>query len=215
MILFRAVRVIPPFIRPIIRQNQSGSHRVHEPKANIRFDGRLEDYIWRRAGRRVISWPQRCYLSFFLRIFALLMDETACVTLLLRHGVKPTSNRIVIVKALAAAGQPMTVSELENRIITIDKSGIFRSITLFRRHHLVHSIEDGEGAMRYELCWSHGMEEDEDAHVHFYCTCCHRVYCLHDLPLPSVDLPSGYVSESCNYLVKGLCPVCARRSTLV
>ena len=34
------------------------------------------------------------------------MDESTCVKLLQQHGVKPTSNRIVVAKALAAAPEP-------------------------------------------------------------------------------------------------------------
>ena len=70
------------------------------------------------------------------------MDEKQCVELLEHHGVKATANRIVVVKALAAADRPMSLSELEYQILTIDKSGVFRALTLFKEHHLVHVIED-------------------------------------------------------------------------
>ena len=45
----------------------------------------------------------------------------------------------------------MSLSELEYKILSIDKSGIFRALTLFREHHLVHVIEDGGDGVRYEL----------------------------------------------------------------
>ena len=60
-----------------------------------------------------------------------------------KHAIKPTANRIVVLKALDTAGRPMSLTELENKIMTIDKSGIFRTLTLFRDSHLVHVIEDG------------------------------------------------------------------------
>ena len=65
--------------------------------------------------------------------------------LMLEHGVKPTANRIVVAKALASAMRPMSLIELERTIGTIDKSNIFRALTLFRDKHLVHLIEDGTG----------------------------------------------------------------------
>ena len=46
------------------------------------------------------------------------------------------------------------------------RQGIFRSLTLFKEHHLVHAIEDGGDGTRYELCLSHDSARDEDAHVH-------------------------------------------------
>ena len=139
------------------------------------------------------------------------MDESTCVKMLERHGIRPTSNRIVVLKALAAAMNPSSISDLENKIVTIDKSGIFRSLMLFREHRLVHVLEDGDGGVKYELCLSHDENEDEDMHVHFYCEQCHRLFCLHDMPVPQVDLPEGYSMTTVNYVVKGTCPQCAER----
>ena len=98
--------------------------------------------------------------------------------------------------------------------MSVDKSGIFRALTLFREHHLVHTIEDGNGGIRYELCRSQSDddEEDEDLHVHFFCERCHKIYCLHDTPVPAIELPAGFTRTSCNYVVKGICEDCNRRA---
>lgn len=146
-------------------------------------------------------------LNFANRI----MDESTCVSLLQQHGIKPTSNRILVVKALASEEYPSSLSELCDRLVSVDKSGIFRSLVLFREHHLVHSLEDGDGGIRYELCFSHDDCNDEDNHVHFYCMRCHRMFCFYDLSVPEVQLPRGYSLESVNYVIKGVCPDCAKR----
>ena len=125
--------------------------------------------------------------------------------------MKPTANRIVVVKALEAAGRPMSLSELEYKILTIDKSGVFRALTLFKEHHLVHVIEDGGDGVRYELCHSHDGEVDDDLHVHFYCERCRRTYCLEDIPIPEVVLPAGFEMTSVNFMVKGICPQCKNK----
>lgn len=128
--------------------------------------------------------------------------------LLEKHGVKPTANRIVVARALAEAGRPMSLTELEYKILSIDKSGVFRALTLFRDHHLVHVIEDGSGGARYELCHSHHDDEDDDMHVHFHCTQCHTTFCIDNTPIPTVELPEGYTMSTANYVVKGICPDC-------
>lgn len=133
------------------------------------------------------------------------------IALLEQHGVKPTANRIVVVKALAAAGRPMSLTELEYNILTIDKSGIFRALTLFRDHHLVHVIEDGGDGVRYELCHSHATDVDDDLHVHFYCERCRRTFCLEQVAVPAVPLPPGFTMTSVNYMVKGICPDCGKK----
>jgi len=143
------------------------------------------------------------------------MNSIACETLLKTHDVKPTANRIVVLKTLADAERPMSLTELEYMILSIDKSGIFRALSLFREHHLVHVIEDGSDGVRYELCHSHnGHDIDDDQHVHFYCEHCHRTFCLQDTPIPTVTLPQGYLLTSINYMAKGLCPECSNKHSL-
>lgn len=139
------------------------------------------------------------------------MDEATCVRLLQQHGIKPTSNRILVVKALAAEANPSSLSELEERLVSVDKSGIFRALVLFRDSHLVHTIEDGEGGIKYELCLSHDSDSDDDMHVHFYCERCHKVFCLYDTPIPHVPLPHGFTRQTANYMVKGICADCNRK----
>ena len=119
------------------------------------------------------------------------MSSEDCEALLVAHDIKPTANRIVVAKTLAAAERPMSLSELEYKILSIDTS-------------------DGGDGVRYELCHSHDSHaEDDDQHVHFYCERCHRTFCLHDTPIPAVQLPHGYHLASINYMAKGLCPECA------
>ena len=140
------------------------------------------------------------------------MNTSTINDLLVAHGIKPTANRIVIARTLSAALSPMSMKELEDKILTIDKSGIFRTLTLFRSHHLVHDVEDGEGSVRYELCCSNADdEEDSDLHAHFFCERCHRTFWLDNTPIPPIDLPEGFVMTSVNYMAKGICPECRKK----
>ena len=139
------------------------------------------------------------------------MDETTCVRLLEEHGIKPTANRIVVAKALAASMQPLSLVELERRIMTIDKSNVFRALMLFKEHHLVHAIEGSSDGTKYELCHSHDHEHDDDQHPHFYCEACQQTYCLDGMKMPQLELPAGFEAHAANYMVKGLCPHCAEK----
>lgn len=124
------------------------------------------------------------------------------------HGVRVTPNRILVLRALVDSANPLTMSELEDCIGTMDKSSIFRALVVFREHHLVHCIEACDEGTRYEVCRSEDCEEDTDEHVHFHCTICHRTFCFEDIPVPSVVLPEGFRRESANYVVSGICPEC-------
>ena len=139
-------------------------------------------------------------------------DEERYVTMLEAHDIKATANRLIVLRMLDGAGRPMSLSELEYKILSIDKSGIFRTLSLFREQHLVHVIEDGGDGVRYELCHSRHDEIDDDLHVHFYCEQCHQTYCLDHIPVPGIELPEGFVMASVNYMVKGTCPHCAYKA---
>lgn len=136
------------------------------------------------------------------------MADEQLIQLMAGHGVKPTANRILIARALSEAGRPMSMTELETVLETIDKSNVFRTLQAFREAHLVHVLEDTGDGIRYELCHRHHEDEDDDLHVHFYCEKCHRTYCLEDIPVPVVSVPEGFELETITYLVKGVCPSC-------
>ena len=130
--------------------------------------------------------------------------------ILQEHGIKATANRLLVLKALAESHRPVTMAELEDKIDSIDKSGIFRTLMIFKESHLLHQIDDGCEGVRYELCHAHG-DVDDDRHVHFHCEVCHRTYCLEDTPIPVVTYPDGFQVETVNYMAKGICPECAKK----
>ena len=137
------------------------------------------------------------------------MDCTYDCPILERKGVKPTPNRIIVLKALIAAARPLSLSELDEVIGTMDRSSIFRVLILFASNHVVHSIEDGDGVLRYEVCNGEDECTLDDMHTHFYCERCHRTYCFKSIHIPAIEMPDGFTMSSINYMVKGICPHCA------
>lgn len=139
------------------------------------------------------------------------MSTTECIEILKSHSVRPTANRIMIVKAIVHAGRPVSMSELETVLPTIDKSNIFRALSVFDKHNMLHRIEDGGDGIRYELCRSKDDCNDDDMHAHFYCEKCHKSFCLKYFHIPAPDVPDGYEVHSINYVLKGICPDCIGR----
>lgn len=141
----------------------------------------------------------------------MVMDVKTSEEILLARGIKPTANRILVLRELASAERPMSLAELEYRILSVDKSGIFRSLALFKERHLVHVLEDGGDGVRYEFCRSSSEDTDDDQHAHFFCERCRQTFCLDGIGVPQVELPAGYEPVSVNYMIKGVCPDCARK----
>ncbi|MDE6272134.1 MAG: transcriptional repressor [Muribaculaceae bacterium] len=131
--------------------------------------------------------------------------------ILRKGGVSPTPNRILVVRELAAANCPLSLAELEQRLDTLDKSSVFRVLTLLASRDLVHALEDGRGIAKYELCQADHSDDfagDDDLHCHFYCTECRRTFCLPDLKVPDLKVPEGFNVRGANFMLKGICPDC-------
>lgn len=124
-------------------------------------------------------------------------------------GVKPTPNRLLVLRALTGGATPQSFTELEQSLPTMDKSSIFRVLQHFVEHDIVHLIEGGDGVARYEACRGEGLCTVSDMHIHFYCTHCHRTYCLEQTPVPLPAFPPGFEVRAVNYMAKGLCPRCS------
>lgn len=136
------------------------------------------------------------------------MEQQEVVERLQQKGVKATANRIIVYRELAHAHKPMSLSDLEATMLSLDKSSIFRVLSLFLEHDVVHTFSDGRGVLHYELCGSRGECSHGDSHVHFYCETCRQSFCLEDIPLPRIALPDGYTVHSVSFVIKGVCPEC-------
>ena len=141
------------------------------------------------------------------------MESRKCIEKLERKGIRVTSIRILVMEALMRASRTMSLADIETELETVDKSSIFRTLELFEEHHVVHSIDDGSGSVKYELCESEDECSISDMHTHFYCEKCHKTFCLKEISIPQVDLPEGFSAHSINYIIKGICRECSARQT--
>ena len=138
-------------------------------------------------------------------------DEKKYLDMLARRDIPPTAIRLLVLDAMMQAKQSVSLADLDNMLDTVDKSTIYRTLTLFLGHHLIHSIDDGTGSFKYAVCGDTCSCDVAELHTHFHCECCNRTFCFTNLPAPMVKLPEGFTIESINYVLKGICPECAAR----
>ena len=137
---------------------------------------------------------------------------------LLHRGIRPTAARLRGLRALEAAGCALSLADCEARLGTMERSTVFRALSTFAEHHLVHHVEDGTGQLKYALCpdschcGETSADDPADLHLHFVCERCHRTLCLPDVPIPIPQLPDGFVIHTAGYVVRGICADCAARS---
>lgn len=130
--------------------------------------------------------------------------------LLTIKGVKPTANRVLILRSLMTVEHPISLSEMEEILPDMDKSSIFRTLGVFMEHHVTHEIDDG-GSIKYEVCLNGKECNISDLHPHFHCEVCHETTCLHNLHIPNLPLPEGYETQAINFMIKGICPKCKKK----
>lgn len=139
------------------------------------------------------------------------MNSQDMISRLESKGIRPTANRILVMKTLMGEQNPQSLSNLERKMVSMDKSSIFRTLTLFLEHDVVHAFEDGRGVLCYELCVEKGACDHHDGHIHFYCESCQRSFCMEDIHIPSFELPEGFYPHSISFVIKGECPDCRKK----
>ena len=125
-----------------------------------------------------------------------------------KRNIKPTAMRELVLKVLTDQKTAISLPELEQKFEKADKATLYRTLKTFEKQKLIHSIDDGTGPVRYALCLEECSCSVNDLHVHFHCTKCNKTYCLHEIPVPSVNLPKNFSLESVDMVVQGICANC-------
>jgi len=129
------------------------------------------------------------------------------------HGVNPTAVRILVWRTLQSRHDAFSLGDIEMDLPTVDRSTIFRTLRLFAESKLLHEVDDGTGFSKYCIC--HCADDHHHGHVHFACSRCQRTFCIDNVLIPSVQLPDGFVADEAEYVIKGLCPECSRKTPLL
>lgn len=129
------------------------------------------------------------------------------------HGIHPTAVRLLILSAIEDMEYAFSLNDMCDKLLTVDRSTLFRTLTLFADRHLLHIIDDGSGQRKYCLCHNSHPCRPEELHCHFHCQHCGHTFCLPTVNIPTVSLPQGFAINEAEYVLRGLCPRC-RKVTL-
>jgi Fur family ferric uptake transcriptional regulator len=123
-------------------------------------------------------------------------------------NIKPTAMRELVLDILTEQKMAISLSDLEQKFHKSDRVTLYRTLKTFEENKLIHSIDDGTGAVKYALCKESCQCHPEDLHVHFFCLKCQHTFCLSDIPIPSINLPVNFSIKTVNMVVKGVCANC-------
>lgn len=131
-------------------------------------------------------------------------------SMLMAHGVHPTAVRLLVLGALEEIEFAFSLGDACDRLPTVDRSTLFRTLQVFADAHLLHVIDDGSKQRKYCLCHNTHRCRPEELHCHFHCQRCDQTFCLPTVNIPVVQLPEGFTADEAEYVLQGLCPRCRR-----
>lgn len=126
------------------------------------------------------------------------------------HDLRVTDIRKRIYEYLVKMDVAVSHAELELVFSNeFDRVTIYRTLNTFLDKGILHKIPTDSGSAKYALCKDHcTTDEHIDDHVHFKCTKCEQVVCLHDLEIPNVELPQNFKAQNAVLMYEGLCDKC-------
>jgi Fur family ferric uptake transcriptional regulator len=124
------------------------------------------------------------------------------------RNIKPTAMRLLVLKELIQSSAALSLKTLECRFEKADRATLYRTLKTFEQKKLIHSIEDGSGAIKYAICQDGCECAPQDQHIHFHCIKCDETYCLTQSKIPQTQIPARFRVSSASMVYQGLCANC-------
>ncbi len=134
------------------------------------------------------------------------MQEKKVYDYLYSHGVKPSVQRVAVMKYLLEHTNHPAVDEiygeLLQRIPTLSKTTVYNTLKLLVDQGAVRMLTiDGKNA---------NYDGHLEPHAHFLCSKCGRIF---DIPYPSDEdemrhVPEGFTTEQVEHYFHGICADC-------
>ncbi|MBL9003991.1 MAG: transcriptional repressor [Myxococcales bacterium] len=138
-------------------------------------------------------------------------DHTIQAEVLLRErGLKVTTPRLLVLKALLDAHRPTSAQELLDSLAGegLDQVTVYRTLTTLTEIKLAQQVSTIDGSRRFEVHVCDGCRVD---HPHLQCRVCGALDCLEEGVLPTPLIPTrlgGYLIDDAKLYLFGTCPAC-------
>ncbi|MDR1516360.1 MAG: transcriptional repressor [Synergistaceae bacterium] len=131
--------------------------------------------------------------------------------LLRRAGIKITPIRLEVLGYLLKTGQPVSHSDVQSALPTLDRVTIYRTLASFVESGIAHQVQGLDGM--WHFC-AHNPDSSgcPGNHPHFLCTSCGKMICLLDQNLPRVDVTEGNIVNGKQFVAYGFCQECAAKA---
>jgi len=138
-------------------------------------------------------------------------DHSIQAEVLLRErGLKVTTPRLLVLKALLDAHRPTSAQELLESLVGegLDQVTVYRTLTTLTEINLAQQVSTIDGSRRFEVHVCEGCRVD---HPHLQCRVCGALDCLEEGIMPTPLIPTrlgGYLVDEAKLYLFGTCPKC-------
>lgn len=132
--------------------------------------------------------------------------------ILSEHGLKRTPIRIEMINLFLKNPHALAHRDIEGRLhIDHDRVTVYRALDTFEKSGILHKVPDSNNEVKYGLCSNHCTEQGHrDSHVHFICHKCLKTFCLNDVHVPAIKVPTDFSVEDYSFTITGLCKKCQK-----
>ena len=135
---------------------------------------------------------------------------TTLATQIRSAGARATPARIRVLQILRTAPAALTHHDIDLALgtPTLDRVTLYRVLDWLVEAGLAHKSTDARGVFRFSVA----AAGEHQAHTHFRCDACGRVFCLDAAPPPPPSLPDGFSLSRMDLDLRGCCADCAEAS---
>lgn len=128
------------------------------------------------------------------------------------HKLRITETRTKVLSAFIDGHRALKQTDLEHQLgNNFDRVTIYRTLNSFLESGIIHKIPDDSGVTQYALCENCDAHAHHDEHIHFKCVVCNTLECLDHYTVPTFEVPAGYIVQTADMVVTGICPACAAK----
>lgn len=127
--------------------------------------------------------------------------------ILKQHNLSATQFRIRVLKEIDFANRPISRNELLDKLgINTDRVTLYRNLQILCELSIIENV-DPEGSGYFVI--KYGKKAHDLHHLHFECTECKKLYCIHEIVSDISKIPAGFNVDSFYLLAKGTCEACS------
>ncbi|MCG8578894.1 MAG: transcriptional repressor [Bacteroidales bacterium] len=122
--------------------------------------------------------------------------------------LKATPIRVELLKLLSESASAVPYSDIQESLKNFDRVTLYRTINALIDSSIVHKASTSGDEIYYALCTRECSQDcHKHEHIHFKCTNCNEVSCIHVKQSIQITIPDHQVEEI-SIEVSGLCKAC-------